>query len=219
MNKSGQRHKREEDHPAQDLQVKGSAGLDIGAAVLKIRQEKGLSGAELCRRTRNLDPKTLTAVEKGRIRNPSIATLQALAEGFGSTVSDIFRQAEVLDERYFRFGTQKGFYKMDFSARGLQVVSFTPVSGDFFCGKVILEGEKSLDDSLFARPGVFFVMVIVGHVEGEVDGKKFSLREGENLYFYGGLRFYFQNPAQRSASLFLVTVPSCISAARSFSKL
>lgn len=211
MNKINHRPKREEGR----LLSKTPERLDVGTAVLRIREEAGLSGAELCRRARDLDPKTLVAVEKGRIKNPSIATLQSLARGFGITVSEIFRRAEVLDERHFCFGTQKGIYKMDFTARGVQVVSFTPLAADFFCGKVILEAERGFDETLLFHKGVFFAMVTIGHVEGEAEGRKFSLREGESLYFRGGMRYRFQNPAQRNATLFLVTVPSCISAAHS----
>ena len=72
-----------------DKPEKGKAALplDIGQAVRRLREEKGLSGAELCRRGKGIDPKTLVALEKGRIRNPSIVTLEALAKGFGMTVS------------------------------------------------------------------------------------------------------------------------------------
>lgn len=198
-----------------------SAALDIGAAVLGLREERNLKGVELCRRARGLDPKTLTAVEKGRIKNPSIATLRALAEGFGITVSELFRRAEILEETHFRLGTQKGMYKMEFPAKGVQLISFTPLAEEFFCGKIILEGERRFDDSLLAHKGALFVMVLVGQVEGEAEGKKVFLREGENLYLRGGIRFHLRNPVQRNASLLLVTAPSCVSSGHpyiSFSK-
>ena len=68
--------------------------LELGSVVRRLREERGLSGAEHCRRGKGIDPEMLTALEKERIWNPSIATLEALAKGFGMTVSDLFRRAE-----------------------------------------------------------------------------------------------------------------------------
>ena len=124
--------------------------LDMGQAVRRLREEKGLSGAELCRRGKGIDPKTLVALEKGRIRNPSIATLEALAKGFAMTVSDLFRQAEFEQRDYFSLGSQKGFCKIDLPAQGVQLISFTPLMEDLFCGKMILEGQRRFDERLFA---------------------------------------------------------------------
>jgi transcriptional regulator with XRE-family HTH domain len=200
----------------QKTREKSPAPLDIGAAVLKLRQEMGLKGVDLCRRAKVLDPKTLTAIEKGRIKNPSVATLQALAGGFGITVSELFRHAELSDERHFRIGTQKGLYKMEFASKGIQMVSFTPLNEEFFCGKIILEGERGFDDSFLSHKGAFFVMSLVGQVEGDVEGKTVPLKEGASLYLRGGMRFRLQNPAQRNASLLLVTVPSCVSSGHSY---
>jgi transcriptional regulator with XRE-family HTH domain len=146
-----------------------------------LRDEKGLSGAELCRRGQGVEPKTLVALEKGRIRNPSIATLEALARGFGITVGDLFRQEELADEKHFYLGTQKGAFRMDLPAKGVQLVSFTPLAEEFFCGKLILESRRSFDETLFVQQGVFFMMVLVGQIEGVVEERKVFLKEG-NLF-------------------------------------
>ena len=184
--------------------------LEIGSVVRCLREERGLSGAELCRRGKGIDPKTLTALEKGRIRNPSIATLEALAKGLGMTVSDLFRRAELDQREHFSLGSQKGRYKIDLPTHGLQLISFTPLTEELFCGKLILEGQKRFDEKLFSGGGDFFMMTLIGQFEGEVEGRKVTLKEGDNLYFRGGLRFHLANAHQRSATLFLVTTPSCL---------
>ena len=198
--------------PQGDKPGKGkiSRSLDIGQVVCRLRKEKGLSGVELCRRGKGIEPKTLTALEKGRIRNPSIATLEALAQGLGMTVSDIFRQAEFDQRDYYSLGSQKGLYKIDLPAQGIQLISFTPLVEDLFCGKMILEGQKRFDEKLFASHGAFFVMVLIGQVEGEVEGRKAILKEGSNLYFYGEMKFNFTNTLQRQSTLLLVSVPSLL---------
>ena len=133
--------------------TKTALPLDIGQAVRRLREEKGLSGAELCRRGKGIDPKTLTALEKGRIRNPSMVTLEALAKGFGMSVSDLFRRAEFDQRDYFSLGSQKGLYKIDLPSQGIQLISFTPLIEELFCGKMILEGQKQFDQKLFSREG------------------------------------------------------------------
>ncbi len=193
---------------------KVSRVLDVGQVVRRLREEKGLSGVELCRRGKGIGPKTLTALERGRIRNPSIATLEALARGLGMTVSDIFRQAEFDRRDYFSLGSQKGLYKIDLPAQGVQLVSFTPLLEELFCGKMILEGQKRFDEKLFANEGAFFIMILIGQIEGEVEGRKVILKEGDNLYFYGGMKFYLLNALQRHSTMLLVSAPSLLKAPR-----
>jgi transcriptional regulator with XRE-family HTH domain len=184
--------------------------IEIGPVVRRLREEKKLSGAELCRRGKGIDPKTLTALEKGRIRNPSIVTLEALAKGFGMTVSDLFRRAEFDQRDYFSLGSQKGLYKIDLPSQGIQLISFTPLMEDLFCGKMILEGQRRFDEKFFRGGGAFFVMTLIGQFEGEVEGRKVTLKEGDNLYFWGGMKFRLSNALQRNSSLLLVTAPSCL---------
>ncbi len=186
--------------------------LEIGPMVRDLRKERGLSGVELCRRGEGIDPKTLTALEKGRIRNPSMMTLEALAKGFGMSVSDLFRRAEFDQREYFSLGSQKGLYKIDLPSQGIQLISFTPLMDELFCGKMILEGQKKFDEKLFGRhgAGAFFIMTLIGQFEGEVEGRRVVLKEGDNLYFYGGMKFHLANVLQRNSTLLLVTVPSCL---------
>ncbi len=192
--------------------VKTDRPLDIGQIVRRLRTDKGMSGAELCRRGKGIDPKTLVALEKGRIRNPSMVTLEALAKGFGMSVSDLFRRAEFDQRDYFSLGSQKGLCKIDLPSQGIQLISFTPLMEDLFCGKMILEGQKYFDEKLLGGDGTgsFFIMTLIGQFEGEVEGRSVILKEGDNLYFYGGMRFRLANALQRNSTLLLVAVPSCL---------
>ncbi len=181
--------------------------IDLGATVSELRRQKKISAKQLCEKG-GLDPKTLNAVEKGRIKNPSIQTLQALAAGFEITVGDLFRQAELKFDRNLYAGNQKGFFQVDFHHSGVRVVSFTPFVKDFFCGKVILGSRKRLDHNLLQHPLPLYLSVLIGRVEISVEGKPFSLREGDNLFFNGILKHTFYNPLEREAVFLLVTAPS-----------
>ena len=185
-----------------------SAAPDIYRSIRTLRNEKGVTGAELCRRSRGkLDPRTLTALEKGRIRNPSLQTLDAIAGALGVSISEIFRRAEVQMERFFHQGSQKGFCQIDFSA-GVKLVSFTPLIRNFFCGKLILAPRKRIDQSLLRHPHGTFVSVIFGRFEIKVEEKTSALREGDNLFFNGILRHSFYNPLERESVMLFVTSPS-----------
>lgn len=182
--------------------------VNIPATVRQMRQSKKLTGAELCKRAGDLDPRTLTALEKGRIKNPSIATLKSVSRGLGVTISDIFREAEIQTDHHFYAGSQKGFCQIDFHLAGIKVVSFTPFIKDFFCGKLIMGPRKKLDQTLLKHPLPLFVSVLVGRVEIEVEKRRLSLREGENLFFNGILKHSFYNPLERESVLWMVTAPS-----------
>ena len=182
--------------------------LDIHGAIRRIRIERNLSGAELCRRAGDLDPRTLTALEKGRIKNPTIKTLQSVARGLGVTVSDFFRPLEMDFEQHYCLGTPKGSFVVDFPKKGFKIVSFTPLIHDFFCGKLILGPKVEIADTVMRHPYPVFISVLVGSLEMTVEGTTAILREGENIFFQGILKHRFNNLSHRETSLSLFTAPS-----------
>src|SRR4051812_37908996 len=94
-------------------------GRPFNEAVLRLRKEKKLTGAEFCRRS-GMDPRTLNALEKGRIKNPSLETLDTLARGLGISVSDLFRKTEAGKKNHIALGTPKGFFQIDFPVWGIK---------------------------------------------------------------------------------------------------
>ena len=181
--------------------------INIGRTVRLLRETQSLTGAELCKRSGGLDPKTLTAVEKGRIKNPSIQTLEWLARGLGTTVSSLFRQAELGSEKYFLKGSQKGVFHLQFDT-GLELVSFTPFSPQMFCGKFIVAGRKTLDRRLIRFDGVAFAMTLIGSSRVRIEQHELEMQEGDNLYFRGSFDFSFYNPNHRNSVLLVTTAPS-----------
>lgn len=181
--------------------------LDIGRTVRSLREAKGMTGARLCRAAKDLDPRTLTAVEKGRIRNPSVKTLSSVARGLGMSVSELFRRAEARLERNLSFGNQKGTFSIDFPAKGVKITAFTPLVRDFFCGKMILAPRTRIDESILKHKAYWFVSGLLGRIEVTVEGEHFSITEGQNLFFNGFLRHSFYNPLHRESAILTVTAP------------
>ena len=184
--------------------------INLARTVRLLREKQRLTGAELCKRSGSLDPKTLTAVEKGRIRNPSIQTLESLARGLGMTVSAIFRQAELGSEKFFLRSSQKGVFHLQLDS-GMELISFTPYTPGIFCGKFLVGGRKTIDRRFIHFDGIVFAMTLVGTFRVKMEHHELELHEGENLYFRGSFDFSFYNPNYRNSVLLVVTAPSFLS--------
>ena len=195
---------------AQKSRAKSSpeAPPDICRTIKILRKEKNLTGVGLCQQAGDLDPRTLTALEKGRIKNPSMQTLQSTARGLGMTVSEIFRRAEMFQDHYLYQGSQKGLCQMDFPLFGVRMISFTPFVKDFFCGKLILAPRRKVDQTFLKKSVSIFLSVIFGRFEVQVESRSIPLREGENLFFNGILRHSFYNPLERESVMLFITSPS-----------
>ncbi len=190
------------------LPKKSEPVLALGALIRSLRQAKKLSGVELCRLAGGMDPRLLNAVEKGRIQSPSLQTLTALSRALGMTLAGLFTAAEIERDDKFFTGSQKGNFMLEFPAVGARVVSFTPFTKDFFCGKVFLGAKKKFDQTLFRHAHPQFVSVILGRFEIDVGGRQANLREGENLFFHGAIKHRVMNPLHRESVLMLMTAPS-----------
>ncbi len=180
----------------------------LGKTILKLREGAGLSGVELCRRSGDLDPRTLNAIEKGRIQNPSLESLQRIAQGLGCLVRDLFTQAEMEFDQNFYQGSPKGAFQMEFPSLGLKVVSATPPHSDFFCGRITLSPKRKLEGNFLGRSTSIFIEVMMGQIECMIEKKVSTLKEGENLFFNGGFRHSLRNVLNRESTIRLVAAPS-----------
>lgn len=183
-------------------------GLNINATVRRLRLERNLRGTDLCRKAGDITTKTLTALEKGRIINPSIATLKSLARGLGMTVTDIFREAETGPENTFFLGTQKGAFLAEIPHRGIRIISLTPFMEELFVGRMIFGSRKSVDEMVFGKQMSVFAMVLSGRFEFVIEGRKAVLEEGQNILFNAAFRHSIMNSLYRESTLMVVTTPS-----------
>ena len=182
--------------------------LNLSRTIQALREKSGLTGAELCRRSGKLDPRTLNAIEKGRIQNPSLVSLQALAGGLGVLVRDIFTTAEMELGRNFYQGSSKGAFQTEFPRLGLRVVSLTPPNPHFFFGKLFLAPKRKVDDTLLKQSALLFFEVIIGRVEFAIEDKLVPMEAGENLFFDGQLKHSLRNLLNREAVLWFVFFPA-----------
>lgn len=185
--------------------------IRLGETIRRLRTNAGLGGAELCRKADGLDPRLLSAIEKGRIRNPSLETLQAIARGLGCLVRDLFTDAEMSFGCNYYLGSQKGEFRIEFPKQGLTVISLTPATPYFFCGKMILAPQATVENEFFSHPLPLFMEVVMGKVEIHVEKQEAILKEGENIFFNGRFSHSLRNLLSRESALRLVTAPSFFS--------
>jgi glyoxylate utilization-related uncharacterized protein len=67
------------------------------------------------------------------------------------------------------------------------------------------KGESGRD--YFAHPGEEFVFVLQGNLEIYVNEKKYSLEEGDSLYFKSSQKHKFYNPTEKTAKVIWVVTP------------
>ncbi|MBI3999608.1 MAG: helix-turn-helix domain-containing protein, partial [Candidatus Omnitrophica bacterium] len=196
----------------QEKKSESFSGLKLGETLRRLRERQGLSGAELCRRSGGLDPRTLVAIEKGRIKNPSIESLQKLASGLGCLVKDIFAACEMELEQNYWIGSQKGAFQFEFPKAGLKIISATPFRAPFFCGKLILAPKGYVSADLLKSPFPVFLEIVLGKVEFTLEKQTLTLKEGENVFFDGGFGYALRNLLNRE------TVIGCVTASFSSPK-
>lgn len=209
MKKAGSIYQSLAHEAAQQMkQGRKADAMDLAKMIRRLREEKKISGAALCRQAGDLDPRTLNALEKGRVKNPSLQTLQSVARGLGLSVADFFRENDLDAAHQVHTGSQKGAYQIDLPQYGIRVVSFTPFIKDFFCGKFIFGPHKKMDQTLLRQRLPIFLSVLVGRFEVQLESRKIVLKEGENLFFNGNLRHSFSNPLERESVFLIMTAPS-----------
>ncbi len=179
-----------------------------GAMIRDKRKLLGWKGVELARRS-GVNPRTLDAIEKGRIESPSIRNLEAIARALGVSVASLFVGTNSSDgDRIFIGGNQKGQHTLEFSKDGFRIVSYTPFVPNFFVGKVILKGETRIERRMLPTSGTLFVQPIIGKLSVTFEGKDHLIREGNYVFFDGCFPHSFYNPQFKEAAFLLVTSPS-----------
>lgn len=178
-----------------------------GRAIRNRRETLGWKAIELSRKA-GINPRTLDAIEKGRIESPSLRNLESLARALGISTASLFSNHETDQERIFLGGNQKGQHTLEFQKFGFRVVCYTPLVQQFFVGKVILQGEKRIEHKVLPTSGMILAQVIMGKLSVHFEDKEHLIREGNYAFFDGCFPHYFYNPQYKECTFLLVTAPS-----------
>ncbi|MBI4395073.1 MAG: helix-turn-helix domain-containing protein [Candidatus Omnitrophica bacterium] len=174
------------------------------------RKFLGWTGVELAKRS-GINPRTLDAIEKGRIKSPSLANLEALAEVLEISVASLFVTEELGQTALFSSGDQKGKHILEFPKHGFRIVCYTPMVPHLFAGKVVVKAQTPIEHKVLPTSGSIFVQPIMGKLSIYFDGKDYLIREGNYAFFDGSFPHSFFNPQLKESTFLLITTPSFLS--------
>lgn len=176
--------------------------IPLGSTIRELRQKKGLAQIDLSKQT-GIDPRTLAAIEKGRIATPSLSSLKKIAACLNIPLRDLFGKAESSSAESFFLGNQRGEYAMEWHKQRFRIISYLPKASPFFAGKIILENRGQCDSKTLPFGGPVFFQIIFGKLEFSIEGKEHYLKEGQHIFFDGRLNYSLQNTALREATALL----------------
>jgi len=188
-------------------ETKKGVVVSPGRVIRERRQQAGLKSIELARKA-NVNPRTLNAIEMGRIKSPSVSHLDAIASALGISIATFFSEQSPGSGRVFLQGDQKGEQTLNFHKAGFQVVCYTPLTHQLFVGKVIVQRGVRVEHNHLPTAGYIFAQPLIGKLTVEFDGKEHLIKEGSYTFFDGGFPHSFLNPLNKEISFLLITAPS-----------
>ena len=186
--------------------------INPGRVIRDRRKVLGFKAIEVAR-TAGVNPRTLDAIEKERIKTPSLPILASLAELLGISVASLFSDTRPQAKQVFHLGDQKGLHTLEFPRNGFRVMCYTPLARDCFIGKVVVNAETRIAHEVFPTSGTIFVQPIIGKLSVQFDGTDHLIREGNYAFFDGHFPHSYFNPQLKESSFLIVTVPSFLSRA------
>jgi transcriptional regulator with XRE-family HTH domain len=198
-------------HPAVSPVNGNHEGLNIGAVIRELREQQGKRAVDLAK-TAGIGPRTFTASEKNRIKNPSLLNLQTIAKALNVSTADFFSLAESGLKENIHQGGQKGKFSFEFTGEGFKLISYAPMVPEFFIGKVMMASNVKIEADSLPVKGYIFVQVIFGRLTVFVNQREFLLKEGEHFLLNSRLPHVFLNSLLRESSFSLLTVPSFLNA-------
>lgn len=181
--------------------------IPIGVIIRDLRKKRGLAQIQLSKQA-GIDPRTLAAIEKGRIATPSLPSLKQISTALGIPLKELFGKTEAGSTDCFFLGNQRGEYTMEWPKQHFRIISYLPKSCPLFAGKIVLENRGQCDSKIISFPRYVFFQIIFGKVEFNLEGNEYQLKEGQHLFFDGRLSYSMQNPALREATALVLTQPS-----------
>lgn len=186
--------------------------LHPGKVIRDTRRLLGWKSIDLARRA-GINPQTANAIEIGRIKNPALKSLEAMAHALGLSMAALFSNVQPPAERTMVVhGNQKGHHTLEFPKAGFRIICYLPFLADLFIGKVVVSGGTAIEHNILPTRGFVFVQAIIGKLGVRISGEDHLIREGHYLFFDAGVPHGYFNPQMRESTFLLTAVPSFLSA-------
>ena len=179
----------------------------IGNLIRELRLKQNITARKLAASV-GTDPRIINAIEMGRIQNPSLDRLRAIAKALGLTLVELLAKYEMQKPGHWMESSSSGEFVMDFGHQGFKLISYTRPVREMFCGKIILKGRRKIDTTKFQLPVLVFIQVLIGKLSLTYYGEERLLREGRTLLLNGHYEFGIRNPSDRDAAFLFFTSPA-----------
>jgi transcriptional regulator with XRE-family HTH domain len=174
--------------------------IDVGQRLRELRDEREISMRALARRS-GLSANALSMIERG-LTSPSVSTLVKLAAALEVPIIAFFRREHQREKVVFCKATERTQVPI---VRGL----WEGLGGERFTGhmeafRLTLEAGGSSGPYGMLHSGHEFVFCTGGNLDYEVDGRHYSMEEGDSLIFAAQMTHRWSNPGPGQAIAVIV---------------
>ncbi len=185
------------------MKEQGQVDRYLGLQIRRKREQTGktLTGAA---EAMGISPSLLSQIERG-IVNPSISTLRAIADCLKTSVGVL------LEERATRENLllvrKNGRRKPTVTEKGVKFSILSPSNYALQVFYYEFEPDSSTGDEPYRHEGEESVFVLKGRLEVTVSDRKFTLEEGDSMWFQSTLPHRTRNLAKEKCTAIWVGTP------------
>lgn len=162
---------------------------EVGKRIRYLRRMQVLTAEELAKRA-GISQSMISQIERGQV-SPSLETLWKMSHCLKVPVFSFFENEDQEAVTIMRKGEQQEVKRV---RPNIMYQLLAPSSGkqiSFF--KLILEPGKDVDSPMMFHSGEECGYMVQGSMLAEVDGKMYTLNEGDSIYFDSKLPHRFLN--------------------------
>lgn len=168
---------------------------DIGSKIREIRKQNGMSLEEIARKC-SMSYSFMSQVERNNA-NPSIGSLKKIADALGVSIVDFFESEEGDVKKnsvdVLRKNEHKTLYRPD---TRIKYTLLSPnLQGNIEFLLIAGPSGSTSGATEFQHIGEEYGVIITGVMDIFVDGKKYTLREGDSLRFDSSRPHRWENPS------------------------
>jgi transcriptional regulator with XRE-family HTH domain len=177
--------------------------LDVGAQLLRLRQERGFSLRRLAKES-GLSVNAISRIERGE-SSPTVSSLQRLAVTLEVQVTEFFKarpeHSTILVRQDQRLRTRGDGVMIESLGTGLHGQRMGPFL------MTLMPGASGADEPI-SHGGEEFVLCLEGEVDYQIQGEWSRLKKGDSLLFLASQEHLCRNSSLEKAVLLLVILAS-----------
>lgn len=176
----------------------------VTSKMKKIRRQKQMTLKDMSRLT-GFSISFLSQMERG-ISPVTLTSLKKISNALGIPVRDLFMEEDEEKNEYVHRDN-------DVQLQGLQrnYKKFTVLSGHFDQRKMeifhLVMEPNFMDYEESSHEGEEFYYILKGKARFVIEGKEYTIGEGETIHFPSGKRHYMQNPENQELEMLCVLSP------------